>query len=151
MLVSDADPTSEDLINEVDAGYFMDQFTIVQETLEVLAITCEIIDAESDLQELLDMCTPSKRSLKNFSALKRLAIPQAFLFGTSPDVGVHSEDLCQPSVSIMRTVHDVKHHTDSLLLSHLGSANGLRITRDTVSTRGGRTMGAGIYSQEPGR
>lgn len=84
-----------DLMTQLDAGYFMDQLVSVQETLESLAITFELPDDEIELEWLLDMWKQPKESLKSFTALKRLLLPQTFLFHSGPDVWINGGQCCE--------------------------------------------------------
>lgn len=80
-------------MTQLDAGYFMDQLHCVKSTLETLAVTFETTEEESELEWLLDMCTQPKGSLKDFSTLKSLVLPQSFLFTIQ---SVYDHSACQP-------------------------------------------------------
>ncbi|KAH7390511.1 hypothetical protein BKA66DRAFT_510598 [Pyrenochaeta sp. MPI-SDFR-AT-0127] len=84
-----------DLMTQLDAGYFMDQLSSVQDTLEDLAITSELPDDEIELEWLLEMWRQPKESLKSFVALKHLVLPQAFLFATGSEAWVDANEYCR--------------------------------------------------------
>ncbi|KAF2854310.1 hypothetical protein T440DRAFT_486886 [Plenodomus tracheiphilus IPT5] len=96
LLINDGYHIGDDLLTQLDAGYFMDQLCKVQDTLESLAITFEPADDETELEWLLDMCTHPKESLRHFAALKRLIIPQVFVFAVTSVTFAHPGITCQP-------------------------------------------------------
>lgn len=100
LMINDGYHIGDDIMTQLDTGYFMDQLQGLEGVLETLSITFENADDESELEWLLDMCTRPTETLQNFSALRRLVIPQAFLFGTSSAVWQHSNNPCQPTVSV---------------------------------------------------
>lgn len=80
LLINDGIHIGDALLPQLDTGYFMDQLCKVEETLEILAINLDISDDESELESLLNMCRNPKESLKNFTSLKRLIMPEVFLY-----------------------------------------------------------------------
>ncbi|KAI8940752.1 hypothetical protein NX059_002017 [Plenodomus lindquistii] len=96
MLINDGYHIGDDLLTQLDAGYFIDQLSKFQGTLESLAITFESTEDETELEWLLDMCSQPKESLTNFAALKRLIIPQAFLIGIPSMTLPQPVRTCQP-------------------------------------------------------
>lgn len=108
-LVNDGYHIGDDLLTELDTGYFIDQLCKVEGTLETLAITLEMTDDESELEWLLGMCSSPRRSFKNFESLKRLIIPEAFLFTTiTPDTYPFNYS-CLPKVNLTHRKHAIHH------------------------------------------
>lgn len=99
LLVNDGYQVGDDILTQLDTGYFLDQLCSVQDTLEKLTITLEMMDDESEMDWLLDMWLTPKSSLKHFSSLKHLAMPQVFLYEATAVIGVPSLDSCHPKVS----------------------------------------------------
>ncbi|KAH9872826.1 hypothetical protein J1614_005220 [Plenodomus biglobosus] len=95
-LINDGYHIDDDILTPLDTGYFMDQLCKVQNTLESLTITFEMTEDESEIDWLLDMCTQPKESLRNFTSLKRLIIPQVFLFVVPSPIFPDSGKSCQP-------------------------------------------------------
>ncbi|KAH9860057.1 hypothetical protein IAQ61_011841 [Plenodomus lingam] len=83
LLINDGYHLDDELGTQLETGYFMDQLCSVEQTLESLSITFEPWDDEGELEWVLEMCIEPKESLKHFTALKRLTIPQEFLFVSS--------------------------------------------------------------------
>jgi hypothetical protein len=96
LLINDGYHIGDDLTTQLDAGYFIDQLNTVQGTLETLEITLETTDDESELEWLLDMLTRPKKSMKSFVSLKKLVVPQVFLFTFGSAIWAQSNKICRP-------------------------------------------------------
>ncbi|KAF9696625.1 hypothetical protein EKO04_005194 [Ascochyta lentis] len=95
LFINDGYHIGDDLTTELNAGYFLDQLRSFQKTLESLSITLETADDDGELEWLVDMCQHPTTSLKGFTALKSLVIPQPFIF-TARSASWNTEDSCQP-------------------------------------------------------
>ncbi|KAJ8112681.1 hypothetical protein OPT61_g5006 [Boeremia exigua] len=70
----------DDPTTELSATYFLNQLASVVKTLETLSITLETTDEDGELDWIIDMFQAPTTSMKTFSALKTLVIPQSFIF-----------------------------------------------------------------------
>lgn len=95
LFINDGYHIGDDLTTELNASYFLEQLRSTQNTLETLSITLETTDDDGELDWLIDMCQHPTKSLKDFTALISLVIPQAFLFNAQT-AGWNTEDNCQP-------------------------------------------------------
>jgi hypothetical protein len=95
--INDGYHLGDDLITQLDAGYFLDQIETIRDSLETLTITPETTDDDSELDWLLDMLTNPKKSLEHFTNLRHLVIPQLFLFNAAsaawPSESLQPKDL----------------------------------------------------------
>lgn len=96
LFINDGYHIGDDLTTELNASYFLDQLHSVQETLETLSITLETSEDDGELEWLVDMCQHPTTSLKKFTALKSLVIPQPFIF-TARSASWNTVDNCQPN------------------------------------------------------
>ncbi|KAF1851115.1 uncharacterized protein K460DRAFT_382619 [Cucurbitaria berberidis CBS 394.84] len=137
--INDGYQIGDDLMTELDAGYFIDQLRSVQTTLETLAITFESTEDETELEWMLEMCARPKGSLKDFTILKRLVLPQPFLF-TPESLGPES---CHPNdlpsnlkyLEILYPHPDVEFWVGGFLPPDASSVKELTLTcRDEVGT-----------------
>jgi hypothetical protein len=86
----------DDLATELDVGYLLDQLNSLKGSIETLAIMPESTEDETELEWLLDMITHPRKSLKHFTALKHLVVPQVFLFSTESAIYVPPSKSCRP-------------------------------------------------------
>lgn len=93
--INDGYHIGDDLSTELDTGYFLEQLNSVQRTLETLSITLETIEEDGELDWLVDMCQHPTKSMKDFTALKSLTIPQPFIFD-GRTASWNTQDNCQP-------------------------------------------------------
>ncbi|KAF2624056.1 hypothetical protein BU25DRAFT_305127, partial [Macroventuria anomochaeta] len=95
LFINDGYHIGDDLATELNTGYFLEQLSSVQKTLETLSITLETTEEDGELDWLVDMCQYPTKSLKDFTVLKSLIIPQPFIF--NPQIpGWNTEEYCQP-------------------------------------------------------
>jgi hypothetical protein len=94
--INDGYHIGDDLSTELNTGYFLEQLSSVQNTLETLSITLETTEDDGELDWLVDMCQHPTKSLKHFAALKSLTIPQPFVFD-GRTASWNTEDNCQPN------------------------------------------------------
>ncbi|KAJ4379426.1 hypothetical protein N0V86_005471 [Didymella sp. IMI 355093] len=94
--INDGYHIGDDLSTELNTGYFLEQLSSVQTTLETLSITLETTEDDGELDWLVDMCQHPTKSLKHFAALKSLTIPQPFVFD-GRTASWNTEDNCQPN------------------------------------------------------
>nr|UPW35121.1 polyketide synthase 4 [Didymella macrostoma] len=80
MLINDGYHIGDDLSTELSTGYFLEQLSSVQKSLESLSITLETTEEDGELDWLIDMCQHPIKSMKQFAVLKSLTIPQPFIF-----------------------------------------------------------------------
>jgi hypothetical protein len=95
LFINDGYHIGDDLTTELNAAYFLDQLCSLHETLESLSITLETTDDDGELEWLVDMCQHPSGSLRSFTALKSLVIPQPFLF-TARSANWNTENVCHP-------------------------------------------------------
>ena len=95
LFINDGYHIGDDLTTELNASYFLDQLRSVQSTLETLSISIETTEEDGELDWLVDMCQHPAKSLKDFTVLNSLTIPQPFLFNAQTAVW-NTEDNCQP-------------------------------------------------------
>lgn len=95
LFINDGYHIGDDLTTELDTGYFLSQLSGVQKSLETLSIILETPDDDEELEWLVDMCQHPTTSLRNFTALKSLVIPQTFIF-TSSIATWNTAGICQP-------------------------------------------------------
>lgn len=93
--INDGYHIGDDLTTELSASYFLDQLHIVEDTLNALSITLETTDDDGELDWLIDMCQHPVKTMKGFSALKSLVVPQSFIFNGHPEVS-SMDDSCKP-------------------------------------------------------
>jgi hypothetical protein len=93
--INDGYHIGDDLSTELNTGYFLAQLRGFQKTLETLSITLETTEDDGELDWLVDMCQHPTPSLRHFTSLKSLTIPQPFIFDgrTAWD----AEENCQPN------------------------------------------------------
>ncbi|KAF1933767.1 uncharacterized protein M421DRAFT_88908 [Didymella exigua CBS 183.55] len=80
-LINDGYHIGDDLSTELNTGYFLEQLSSVQKSLEMLSTTLETTE-DGELDWLVDMCKRPNKSMKQFTALKPLTLPQPFVFET---------------------------------------------------------------------
>ena len=95
LFINDGYHIGDDLSTELNTGYFLEQLSSVQKTLETLSITLETTEEDGELDWLVDMCQHPTKSLKDFTALKSLIVPQPFVFN-GQTASWNTEDNCQP-------------------------------------------------------
>ncbi|KZM20172.1 uncharacterized protein EKO05_0002751 [Ascochyta rabiei] len=95
LFINDGYHIGDDLTTELNTGYFLDQLRCFEKTLEYLSITLEAADDDGELEWLMDMCQHPTTSLKDFTVLKSLVIPQPFIF-TARSSNWSPEGSCQP-------------------------------------------------------
>jgi hypothetical protein len=95
LFINDGYHIGDDLTTELNAGYFLSQLHTLHKTLETLSITLETADDDGELEWLVDMCQQPSRSLKCFTILRSLVLPQPFLF-TARSTNWNTEDACHP-------------------------------------------------------
>jgi hypothetical protein len=95
-LINDGYHIGDDLTTQLDAGYLMDQLKCMKSSLETLAITLETTADDSELEMVVDMISQPRRSLKHFTAMKELVVPQAFLFAPESSMWLHPGKSCRP-------------------------------------------------------
>lgn len=94
--INDGYHIGDDLSTELNTGYFLGQLRSVQMTLEALLITLETTEDDGELDWLVDMCQHPTKSLKKFTSLKSLTIPQPFIFN-GQTASWDTVDNCQPN------------------------------------------------------
>ena len=95
VFINDGYHIGDDLTTELNANYFFEQLHSVQKTLETLSITLEPTEDDGELEWLVDMCQHPAKSLRGFTILKSLIVPQPFIFTTRSE-NWDNEDYCQP-------------------------------------------------------
>lgn len=93
--INDGYHIGDDLSTELSTGYFLEQLRGSQKTLETLLITLETTADDGELDWLVDMCQHPISSLKHFTALQSLTIPQPFIF--DGDIAWDAEGHCRPN------------------------------------------------------
>ncbi|KAJ4991651.1 hypothetical protein SVAN01_02766 [Stagonosporopsis vannaccii] len=93
--INDGYHIGDDLTTEFSASYFLGQLHSVEETLYTLSISLETMDDDSELDWLTDMCQHPVKTMKAFSVLKSLVIPQSFIFNAHT-VSWNADDNCKP-------------------------------------------------------
>ncbi|KAH6622052.1 hypothetical protein C7974DRAFT_314779, partial [Boeremia exigua] len=93
--INDGYHIGDDLTTELSASYFLDQLCSVERTLETLSITLETTEEDGELDWLIDMCQHPTTSMKRFSALRTLTIPQPFVFNAQSTT-FSVDDHCRP-------------------------------------------------------
>lgn len=93
--INDGYHIGDDLTTELSASYFLDQLHSVKDTLTTLSVTLETTDDDGELDWLIDMCQHPVKTMKAFSALRSLVIPQSFVFNAQTGVW-NTDDNCKP-------------------------------------------------------